>query len=539
MNQTKPVSRPIDKKRWIWIISILVVILLAGTLFLVIHQAEEKGKQALVELLNRELSDDSEFVVDHFKIHFFPFGFTAEEIKLTHPEDFNEREPQKRMDFIHSLSIDRISVNRFRLWNYIWNRTISIHELMVQRPDIKLISGMAETSSGDDSPASFPAVFISNIQILEGSFAYMNSVEHEKASWQLNDVTISVSELDLSGLADRPYPGFDHIELKVQKLDYRTANDHYEMYMDSLHLNSYNNEFSLKNVNFNPLLTASEMADVSGHQTDQFNISLSHFLLSGFDLESWLMDGKLVASKVELAEPEIRIERDRSYPRRERTEDRILPHLQWKQMNIPVYIDTVHAVNGFLRYHEFYSEDNREGYVLFSQINLKAYPFQNITAEDSLFIRTHALFMGTTNFDLEIDFSLQDDAAHVLSGTLGRMDLPTINEPLGDLVMLRLQQGEMEQLNFWFYADNHASAGNLIMIYNNLEVSFLSDQDTRIRRRDRFRSFIANTFAVRSNNPANNPRSGEIEYERDPDRSMFSYWLRSLATGLEDTVKRL
>ena len=87
-------------------------------------------------------------------------------------------------------------------------------------------------------------------------------------------------------------------------------------------------------------------------------------------------------------------------------------------------------------------------------------------------------------------------------------------------------------------ADDDISRGMLIFVYDDLEIRFFDAETQRERRRDRFRSFIANRFMVRSDNPAEDPRNALIEYERDKQRSMFNYWWRSISDGLMDTIRR-
>lgn len=538
MNQTSPISRPSDRKKWILILLFTFIFLLGGSLYLLFNEAEKRAEKALLELVNSELSGESEVIIGHFKLSLFPLGVTADEIELFHHTLFDEREfPQKPLDVIRDLNIDRVSVKQFRLWRYLFKKTIHIGELKVIGANIEFVSGASEKTSDDDSAVKSTPLHISEFHFLDGYLSYFQNAENENPTLTLDKISINSTEIDLSEFDEQPFPQFSDLEMQVQKLGFLSENKHYELELDSLHLNSINRDLSFKNVQITPLLTATEMAVETGHQLDRFDASLAHFLMLDFDLKSWLLDGKLTASKIELAEPIVHIDRDRSFPRRDR-EDRPMPHSQFINLDIPVQIDTVHAIDGTLRYLEFYSDESREGFVLFDHIDLKAFPFQNISVEDSLFVRAKTRFMNVSDLNLKFDFSLQNDAAHIVSGSLDPMDMTTINDPLDGLILMRLKSGELDRLDFWFYADNKASAGNLLIIYKNLEVQFYDDDLNSDRNRDQFKSFIANTFAIRSDNPSDDPRTGKIEYERDLDKSMFNYWLRSLATGLEDSIKR-
>lgn len=539
MKPIKKPDRPSGKKKWAVILSIILFFLVIGSLYLFIHQSEKRIKIAVIELLNRELSDESEILIEHFNLSLVPLGFTARNIELFHHTSYENREPKKQLDLMRSLKVQELSLKKFRLWQFIKERTIQFDSIIITGADTEIVSGVDIESekTGNDDP--LPPIFISELNLLDSNLSIFHGTHGKDIALNIKNYSVLLLGIELSDPGIKAVPQFQNLDLQIQKLDFFTQNGHYELQTDSIHLNSSDNLLKFKNIHLNPLLSATAKAEEAGHQIDRFEITLSHFQMMGLDLKKWLYNGHLNASKIDLNELQVQIDRDRSYPRRDRDEDRILPPLQFKQLDIPIQIDTLHAISGSLSYHEYYSENGREGFVQFDNIDLKAFPFQNISNEDSLFVRAEARFMNQSELALNIDFSLENDGAHIVSGTLGPMDLTTLNEPMDDLIFLRINSGELDQLNFWFYADNSAAAGNMIMVYRNLEIRFLDEEAASERRRDRFRSFIANTFAIRSNNPPEDPRTGEIQYNRDPDRSMFSYWLRSLAAGLEDSVKRL
>ncbi|MEX0944380.1 MAG: hypothetical protein WDZ38_01825, partial [Balneolaceae bacterium] len=180
---------------------------------------------------------------------------------------------------------------------------------------------------------------------------------------------------------------------------------------------------------------------------------------------------------------------------------------------------------------------SREGAISFHDISLTATQLNNHSANDSIFVKANTRFMNDAQFQVNFDFSLNETAGHIVRGTLYGFDLTSLNSTLEQMALMRIESGQLNRLDFWFRADNAIAEGNLNMLYDNLEVRFL-DAEQQERGGDRIRSFIANTLVIRADNPADDPRIGIIQYERDLERSMFNYWLRSLSTGLEDSIKR-
>jgi hypothetical protein len=72
------------------------------------------------------------------------------------------------------------------------------------------------------------------------------------------------------------------------------------------------------------------------------------------------------------------------------------------------------------------------------------------------------------------------------------------------------------------------------MYYDDLRVSVINRKRGNQKGLE---SFFANSFVVRAKNPTRRfLRVGEIEYERDPRRSIFRYWYKSLLTGIQSSV---
>jgi hypothetical protein len=50
------------------------------------------------------------------------------------------------------------------------------------------------------------------------------------------------------------------------------------------------------------------------------------------------------------------------------------------------------------------------------------------------------------------------------------------------------------------------------------------------------KTFLANILKIKRNNNKEPFRRGEVSLERDDQKSIFSYWWKSLSTGLKDNV---
>lgn len=97
----------------------------------------------------------------------------------------------------------------------------------------------------------------------------------------------------------------------------------------------------------------------------------------------------------------------------------------------------------------------------------------------------------------------------------------------------------MNSLEFDFTADNQNSMGKLIAIYDNLSIKTLDKETLEETTGNNIISFFANLIAVHSSNNDDDPREGEVEFEREEGYSMFSYWWKSLRSGIKSTIQRI
>jgi hypothetical protein len=93
----------------------------------------------------------------------------------------------------------------------------------------------------------------------------------------------------------------------------------------------------------------------------------------------------------------------------------------------------------------------------------------------------------------------------------------------------------MKLLSFQFTYDDISSLGEVEMNYENLKILSLKEKENKTMV-DKLKSFLINTFIAKNKNEntAEEKRKGTIEFTRDPMRSIFNYWWKSLFTGVKD-----
>jgi hypothetical protein len=148
--------------------------------------------------------------------------------------------------------------------------------------------------------------------------------------------------------------------------------------------------------------------------------------------------------------------------------------------------------------------------------------------------------MGISKLAIQVVFNLSDpNGDHWIKGTLGKLDLTSINKVFEPLTAVSIRSGLLDQLNFNMRLNNDVSDGEVTFLYSNLKIDKLNEKHLRDHNLDNaFKSLLANTFIIKKSNPSGDrdPRIGTIHYKRAKDKAIFDFWLKSVLDGMKSTV---
>ncbi|MDZ7691302.1 MAG: hypothetical protein U5K69_09260 [Balneolaceae bacterium] len=106
-------------------------------------------------------------------------------------------------------------------------------------------------------------------------------------------------------------------------------------------------------------------------------------------------------------------------------------------------------------------------------------------------------------------------------------------EPMG---FVRLSSGTINAMEFDMELDQAKASGKILLNYSDLKVELLEREQVKENEEKQLLSFLANTVKIKRNNSEKPLREGEITFERDPHKSIFNYWWKSLLSGLKGSI---
>jgi len=524
---------------------ILIVLALFLLLFFVaihIYSAyylEDQIKNSLVNEINGNSDGKYQFNISKLNLSFINRTISLGEISFKTTESA-----------VQKLNVDlkSISLSGIDLSQLLFKREISIGRILIDNPSIQLrrdasestgsnaetlIQRAAEASSSVLSNIVIPEVVISKFDLqlyreteLTPYLSFSNSV--------LTLYDVSLNEASLTG----SYP-FEHSSGAFRNIEYYPESGLYSIRGSSAEFSSITQTASADSLLLTPLLEPRAFFNTVGYRTDRITGSLTSVQLDGFDLNAFLNRGILVSENLFLREPELFLFRNKNYPRRENRSGKPLPQQMLLELGIPVMIDVVTIEGASVRYSEIAENAENSGYIEFTQLDAR---LLNTTNIDSLIEKNSSWSMDATTrvmdngeLDVSFQFPLNEDY-HTINGRLKQMNATDLNHALEPIASVRIESGNISTLRFEMRMGKTEAVGFLEVIYDDLKISVLDVETGDKNIRSRITSFLANHLKIKKDNVADDPRMGTVSYQREPEKSFFNYWWKSLRTGLKTSI---
>jgi len=320
---------------------------------------------------------------------------------------------------------------------------------------------------------------------------------------------------------------------------------------DSLHrvttgpvtFDTENNSMTVDSFSFEPILDRDAYLEKLGYSIDYFHVNTGKINFEGIDVKAFLDKKDMLADKVDVYDLIIDDFRDRNYVEREDMQPP-MPMRALMNLENAIMIKELQVHNGKIRYSELAKDGQLPGVLSFDKVNASISNITNqLTANgDTLLteLTATAELMNAGNMQIYFSTHIPDTVNHRfrLAGRVFPMPLEAFNDILKPVTFVEVRSGELRQMEFAFDADMNSAMGKMRLDYHKLRVA-VYNADTQDMDRERvFMSFMANTFVIknRSSRRLGKVKEQDIIFERDPERSMFNYWWKSILSGIKPSL---
>jgi len=353
----------------------------------------------------------------------------------------------------------------------------------------------------------------------------------EKINFTFRDVLLSEDQPKQNLLNSREF------QISTTGLSTLSKDGLYEYSADSLIYNSAAHKVRMKNMNIRPLIPRERFPMQDGYQKDVINLNIAYAELRGVDEKKWIQEQILDADILELGNLKAEVYRNKRFPFNHSQRP------QWPQdliinLNQKFIIDSVKLLPSYIRYSELLGISEEPGFIDFNRLTLSGHNFSNMDIfnrqKGPFTIDANAYLYDKAKLSVQFKFNLTDgNYSHTAKGFLEPMQLDVLNHIIKKSEPISIEAGRLNRIEFNLSFNSRYAEGELFAGYNDLKIAVLDFSGDEVHK-DRFTSFLANTLKVNSQNPGADPVS--IKYERDEERSLISFWWKSLYSGIKSVI---
>jgi hypothetical protein len=276
-------------------------------------------------------------------------------------------------------------------------------------------------------------------------------------------------------------------------------------------------------------------------ETDRMEALFRRVSVHGFSAVNYIVSGDLISSFIEIGEMDMNVFRDKRKEFRHVNK----PSLQELIYGYPgnIHIDSITVSGGGITYREHAEEANNHGMISFSSFNAWIYRISNDTIyktkEAFMEIKAEALLMDTARITLRFTGRIFDsESTFSLQGSLSGMEVGALNPILENNAFIFVESGKIDEMNFSLTANNTKATGSINLLYHDLNIKVKNRETDEITGlKEQLISFFANMVVIDENpKPGKEVRVGIIDFERDPEKFIFNYWVQSLLTGVKSSL---
>lgn len=507
------------------IVTFLLLIILSTTIFI------EPWLEGKIQVALNESSKDYRIEVGKVHVSLISSGVELDSITISTKHEVGNGEVNGEI-----LSI---KFNGINLAKVLFKKGIDIREVIISKS--RIMAKIPFSVKGRP-----PIVSPLNIRIRRIIFDQMDlSIGNTSnaLAYSVKEGVLKVYDLQV-GKQDTLSRGIvKQFDFKAKELLSVSSDSMYTYKVAGITYNASSSILAVRSFIVDPNYSYYEFSARHQFSIDRFKGSLKNVYIRGFSAVKYLKSNNLRSSDIEIGELDFHIFRDF----RKKVRHINQPAFQDLIYKYPgnICLDSIRVINGDITYIEHARAANKPGSISFNDIHATIYKITNDTIYKTknafMELKGKALLMGKGKLTLLLKAKLFDRRnTFSLKGSLSGMEANELNPMLSNNAFVYVKTGKINSMNFSLTANSTKATGNITLLYNDLKIAVLNKRtDKSTALKERLISFIANIKVLNSNPlPGEDVRVGTIDYERNPEKFLFNYVVKSLLSGLKTSLVR-
>ena len=361
--------------------------------------------------------------------------------------------------------------------------------------------------------------------------------------FRVDNISVEARDVNLNELLDGSQLIFmDNLIINGSGLRLSMERKLYEITAGDFSFNKETQYASLADFNLTPLAPKYRFSEFKNRQIDRIDLSIPSIEFIGFEM-STLANRHFELDSLHIAGARMEVFRDKYKERPPGINPKPLLHEIATSTDFSFGLNKAAITDANITYEEHKPPAQKTGSISFNNINATIQDFRTENhpefREDSLNLDVETLFMNTSRMTLDVGYATFDrNNTHTVSVNLDSFDPKEAGDMLQHVGFVKIEDGLVESLSANYSLNSKSASGEVSILYRDLKVSFLNkDNPDKKGLKQQLGDFIANTFVLKSDNLGENARIGEINFEREVEKSIFAYWWKSLLDGIKEVIR--
>ena len=294
----------------------------------------------------------------------------------------------------------------------------------------------------------------------------------------------------------------------------------------------------LRNVRFQPTMSAAELSRRKHHQAPHVTAFLTELRANGLDFAALAHHGNLRIQTLIVEQARLQTRSDGRYPIN--PEESVATPDAVQKLDRTIDVRRISMRNGTL-YSVYRAPKNpKPGQLTINRISGTITNFSNdpqhMSAAHPATIHAIAWLQNQCKLDATFRGNLLDpQGRHTINGTFGAGQLPILNSMTQPTEQLGFRSGQINHIRFQMQFDRQQARGTMWAAYSNLKLNVLSLKGGEDHKTlgSRIKTTLVNGIFIRDDNPRKGKlQPGQIISDRDLRVSAFALWRQGIVSGM-------
>ncbi len=504
----------------------MIIPLLILLVFITIFVLQWKAKGVVEDFLARKIPSHLVLAYQDIGVNIFTGNIHLYHVSL-------EIQNRDTLMTHTKISSDGVVLEGLGYWQLLFNNTITLNHLVLEKPLLnyypyKYIPRKKAASRGVVN--LLKSIAVDKIDIQEGGFNLMKEASDSlQVSIAAYNFTLFGGRTDSVLIAKKiplEYKSYDLVAKDI----YADLGEFERLKINQIKASEQ--QLSAHDVYLATKYNKDELSHHTNLERDHVQLQIPKIMVReidfGFDFDRF----GIAVGAVIIDRPKAEIYRDKLLP-----DDMDIKPLYSKLLRdlpLAVAVDSVVVQNGYIAYSEKIEQGQEAGSIYFENLDANLLNITNHKDAKKTQVSATAMLMGEADFDLQCEFDVnQTSDAFVASGVLKNLQASRLNSFLGPNLRARAK-GSVQEMYFTLSGNADRSIGDMKMKYKDFKFTILDKDRHNVNK---LLTFVGNILVNDgSKTDAEGYRYGQMQVEREPNKSFYNYLWLNVRDGMVSTL---